>query len=305
MATRNTIRTRRPAPPSKKPAGAAAGTRRPYAGSAALIERLSALFPPGQGCDAACVYCRGGSGLQGVFTSAKIDPSGPAGPVAVLGAAEDPYSTQQLRQAVTRSNLEALRELGSPLVIVTRSPQILRDLDILSVLAREGRLRVFVALGTLDAQASHRLEPDADDPQARIDTIRAMARAGLHAGVLLTPVIPGLTSTDVEAVLEAAAAAGAGYADIAVFALPPRAGELFAQWLKHQFPHRSNVLLGLMQALGQQVSSPSGSPRPAAETPDYLNRIAARFDLACRRFLLEPVASPRCCGRFRVPGADG
>jgi DNA repair photolyase len=303
MVTRSRVRAGRPAEPADRTVAPAAGTRLPPGGSAALIERLGDFFPPARNCERACAYCGGALPRRGIFAGLVAEPSGPAGPVAVLGANGDPYGCDPAQLRATRSNLEALRQLGGPLAVVTRSARILRDLDVLVALAQEGRLRVFVAVGTLDAQTSHRLEPRADDPQARIEAIRRMARAGLHAGVLLTPVIPGLTSTDVEAVLEAAASAGAGYADMARFSIAPQAKEAFARWLRRHYPQRSKLLLGLMQALEQDVASPRKGSRPASVPQEYAEQIAERFDRACRRLLIEPVPSPPCCGRLLLPDA--
>jgi len=104
-------------------------------------------------------------------------------------------------------------------------------------------------------------------------------------------------------VLEAAASAGAGYADMASFSISPQAQEAFARWLRRHYPQRSKLLLGLMQALEQDAASPRKGSRPAPVPLEYADQVAERFDRACRRLLIEPVSSPPCCGRLRLPDA--
>jgi DNA repair photolyase len=219
----------------------------------------------------------------------------------VLGAHVDPYQAGGSRLQITRSILQVLKDAGHPVVITTRSALVARDVDLLSALAHDNLVRVFVAIGTLDPEMARCLEPQASAPIARLDAIRDMARAGLHAGVLVTPVIPGLTGTDLESVLEAAAASGAGYADYAMLRLAAGAREPFAGWLQRSCPQRSKVVLGVLDTLMEPAAAPSGTTAPRKDKPDYAEQLARRFDLACRRFLLDRVSSPLCCRGFRVP----
>lgn len=227
----------------------------------------------------------------------------PAGAV-VLGAREDPYQPDSSRPAATRALLSTLRPAGRRAVIVTRSPLVVNDLDLLSTLANENRVRIFVAIGTLDASRAHCLEPQAPAPVERLDAIRRMAAAGLHAGVLLAPVIPGLTATELEPVLESAAASGAGYADYAMVSIPESERPSFAGWLLRNCPERSRVVAALLDAIGPHDPATAGLRAPGGPPPSYRELFERRFEVARRRFLLERIPAPLCCGRLRFPSAS-
>jgi DNA repair photolyase len=229
---------------------------------------------------------------------AALSGRDPVASVVVLGADADPYQPGMLPPCAVRAVLQALRDAGHPVVISTRSPLITADLDLLSALANSNLLRLFVSIGTLDPDHARCLEPQASPPIARLEAVRRMAEAGLHVGVLLAPVIPGVTGTELESVLEAAAASGAGYADYAMLSLPATAREAFAAWLQRNCPDRARVAVGLLDAIGEDAPRETASP-PAL--PGYGELFARRFDLACRRFLLDHVPAPLCCRRFWVP----
>jgi DNA repair photolyase len=131
-----------------------------------------------------------------------------------------------------------------------------------------------------------------------------MAAAGLHAGVLVTPVIPGLTVTELESVLEAAAASGAGYADYAMLSMPVSERQSFASWLLRNCPERSRVVTALLDAIRLDEPATASSRAPDSLPPSYRELFERRFDVACRRFLLDRIPAPRCCGRFQIPAAS-
>ena len=141
------------------------------------------------------------------------------GEAIALGTATDPYQPAERRYEVTRGILEEFsRHRGYELGIISKSNLMVRDLDVLQEIAKQNRLSVHVTITTLNVDLARILEPRAPRPDLRMDAVRTLAAAGLRVGVSCSPVVPGITDSpkDLEAVISAAAAAGADY----VFANP-------------------------------------------------------------------------------------
>lgn len=139
----------------------------------------------------------------------------------VLGANTGPYQPIERWLRITRAVLTVLQNCRHPVAVTTKSALILRDLDLLRAMAAGGCLAVQLSITTLNAELARRLESRAASPQHRLETIRALAQAGISVGVLISPLIPGLTDQDLERILEAAAqAAGATRAEGLLLRLP-------------------------------------------------------------------------------------
>ncbi len=142
-------------------------------------------------------------------------------PIA-LGANTDPYQPLERKLRVTRSILEVLERTRHPLTIVTKGSLILRDLDLLTSLARDELVRVFVSVTSLDPELKRVLEPRAAAPQARLRVLRELSQAGVPAGVLVAPIIPAVNDSEVEQIIAAVADAGALQAGYVLAALAAR-----------------------------------------------------------------------------------
>jgi DNA repair photolyase len=123
-----------------------------------------------------------------------------------LGTATDPYQAIEGKYKITRRILEALCDYRTPVSIVTRSPMIVRDIDVLSKLARVAGAMVCLSIATTDADVAKEIEPTVAPPAQRFATIEALGSAGIRAGVLLAPIVPGITDdpASLEAVVESA-----------------------------------------------------------------------------------------------------
>lgn len=157
-----------------------------------------------------------------------------------LGTATDPYQPAERRYEVTRGILEEFsRHRGFELGIVTKSNLIVRDLELLQEVARSNQLSVHVTITTLNTELARILEPRAPRPDLRIDAVRALADAGLPVGVSCSPVVPGITDSpkDLEAVISAAAEAGADYVFANPLFLKPCSAAVFLPFLVENFPH--------------------------------------------------------------------
>lgn len=225
----------------------------------------------------------------------------------VLGANTDPYQPIERQLRITRQVLTVLRDCRHPVAVTTKSALILRDLDLLGAMAADGCVAVQLSITTLDAGLARRLEPRAASPQRRLEVMRALARAGISVGVLVSPLIPGLTDQELERILEAAAQAGASRAESLLLRLPLEVEGLFTDWLRVHCPERAGKVLSLIrQCRGGRLDDPRFGTRFTGTGP-VADLLRQRFELAAGRLGLmrrgagwEPDAS-----RFRAPGPAG
>jgi DNA repair photolyase len=228
-------------------------------------------------------------------------------PIA-FGTNTDCYQPIERRYRIMRQVLEVLAECGHPLSIVTKSALIERDLDLLGPMAKKNLVKAFVSINTLDRTVARRLEPRAASPQRRLDTLRALAAAGVPCGVMVAPVVPALTDRSIEEVIEAAASAGAQSAGYILMRLPHEVKPLFKEWLAHHYPQRAGHVMSLVRQLrGGRENDPNFGTRMTG-TGNFADLIATRFELACRRFGLNKERrgeKPLDCTRFRSPGIGG
>ncbi len=162
------------------------------------------------------------------------------GEAIALGTATDPYQPAERRYEVTRGILEEFaRHRGFELGIVTKSNLVVRDLDLLRDVARNNALSIHITVTTLDVELARILEPRAPRPDLRMDALRELSAAGLTVGVSCSPVLPGITDApaDLEAVVRAAAAAGARHIFAGPLFLKPCSAAVFLPFLQQHFPH--------------------------------------------------------------------
>ena len=203
-------------------------------------------------------------------------------PIA-LGTNTDPYQPVERRLRVTRSILEVLARCRHPVTIVTKGALVLRDLDLLTDLARDGLVNVALSITTLDAELKRVLEPRAASPQARLRAVRELAAAGVPTGVMVAPVIPALTDHELEAIVDAGAEAGACWAAYVVLRLPYEVKDLFREWLAEHYPDRVGHVMSIVQSLrGGRDNDPRFGSRMLGAGP-FAQLLRARFELACRR----------------------
>jgi DNA repair photolyase len=225
----------------------------------------------------------------------------------VLGANTDPYQPIERRLALTRSVLQVLYECRHPVAITTKSALVLRDLDLLVPMAELGLVAVQISVTTLDMRLARRLEPRAASPERRLEVVQRLAQAGVPVGVLVSPLIPGLTDLDLERILERAASARASRAGCLLIRLPREVAELFDAWLRVHVPDRAERVLSLIrQCRGGRLNDPEFGARMTGRGP-VAELLAQRFRLAARRLGLDRQDSgwDLDTSRFRRPRVPG
>jgi DNA repair photolyase len=150
-----------------------------------------------------------------------------------MGTNTDPYQPAEGRYRLTRSIIEALGEAQNEFSILTKSPMIVRDLDVLTAAAQRTQVRCNLSIGTLDEEVWRASEPGTPPPGQRVEALRRLNEAGIACGVLIAPILPGISDdpAQLEAVIEAVIAAGAVSISPILLHLRPGVREVFMPWL--------------------------------------------------------------------------
>jgi len=286
---------------------------------------FDASINPYRGCEHGCVYCYARPTHEYFDLSAGLDfetkifvkenapellrerladPSWEPTPLAMSGVT-DPYQPAERRLEVTRGCLEVLAEFRNPVCIVTKSHLVTRDADLLAELAAHGAARVNVSVTTLRNEVQRVMEPRAPVPARRLRAIRELSEAGVPVGVMVAPVVPGLTDHEMAEILEAAADAGARRASYIVLRLPHGVEELFVDWLGRHFPDRKGKILSRLRSLrGGELNDPRFGSRMSGEGA-FAEQIRQLFEVTTRRLGLDEDLPPLSTAAFRRPPRDG
>lgn len=258
---------------------------------------------PYRGCEHGCIYCYARPSHAYLGYSPGLDfetrlvfkpdaaarlraelgkPGYACAPIA-LGSNTDPYQPVERDLGITRAVLEVLAECGHPVMIVTKSARVERDLDILGAMAKANRCSVAVSVTTLDRSLSRRMEPRASAPHRRLETIRRLTGAGIPTGVMAAPMIPFVNDAELESILEHARAAGALGASYTMLRLPLEIADLFREWLAEHYPDRAGRVMERVRDMrgGKDYDSTFG--RRMRGTGPVAELIAKRFRLAVQR----------------------
>jgi DNA repair photolyase len=276
---------------------------------------------PYRGCEHGCIYCYARPSHEYLGFSAGLDfesrilvkeeapellrealASKRWTPRAVaIGSVTDPYQPVERRLLLTRRCLEVFAAFRNPVVVVTKSALVRRDADLLAELARVDAACVEISITTLDDALRRAMEPRASAPRSRLEAIRALAGAGIPVGVMLAPVVPGLTDSEIPAIVEAVAEAGARSIRHTLLRLPHGVAGLFEDWLERHCPERKQRILNRIRHLrGGRLDDPRFHSRMQGSGV-FADQIHAMFDVARRRAGLSDTQTPLSTDAFRVP----
>ncbi|MCW5736177.1 MAG: PA0069 family radical SAM protein [Enhydrobacter sp.] len=276
---------------------------------------------PYRGCEHGCIYCfaRPTHAYLGLSPgldfetrilfkpdAAKLLAAELAAPkyrpdVVAMGTNTDPYQPVERELKITRSILKVLSEFNNPVGIVTKNHLVTRDIDILGDMAKRNLAEVFLSITTLDKELARDMEPRASTPRRRLDAIKALADAGIPVGVMAAPMIPGLNDHEMEAILEAAARAGATRAGFTVLRLPLEIKDLFDEWLRTHRPDRAEKVLSLIRQMrGGALYQAEFGLRMKGEGP-IAQLLSARFQAGVKRLGLNKIRYRLDTQRFAVP----
>lgn len=274
-----------------------------------------------RGCSHGCIYCYARPTHEYLGLSAGLDfetkvfvkEDGPellhaelSSPrwvpqVLALSGITDPYQPAERHFELTRRALGVLAEFRNPVVIITKNYLVTRDLDHLIELARHDAVAVQISVTTLDRSLQRVMEPRTAIPERRLEAIRVLSDAGVPVGVMVAPVIPGLTDHELPAILESAAEAGARYASYIPLRLPHGVAALFQEWLELHYPERSRRVLNRIREIrGGRLNDPRFGSRMRGVGP-YAEQIRSLFEITCSRLGLSRQRPELSARSFRRP----
>lgn len=189
-----------------------------------------------------------------------------------LGTATDPYQPIEGYYKLTRRTIEALAASRTPVGIVTKGPMIVRDTDVLVELSRVAKCTVCLSVPTIDEEAWRALEPGTAHPLQRLRAVRTLRDAGVHAGVLMAPVVPGFTTqpSKLEATIKACADHGAAFVGANLLYLKGGTKDHFMGFLRHAHPD---------MAAGYERLYPG-----AYASPEYVGAVRALIEMLQERY---------------------
>jgi DNA repair photolyase len=285
---------------------------------------FDASINPYRGCSHGCAYCYARPTHEYLGLSAGLDfethilvkqdapellektlrsPSWEPEVIAISGVT-DAYQPVERKLRITRGCLAVLAKYRNPCVIVTKSGLVTRDIDLLRELADHDAAAVNVSITSLDDHVRRVMEPRASPPHERLRAVEALAKAGIPVGVLVAPIVPGLTDSEIPAIVAAAARAGARQVRSVVLRLPHGVADLFDAWLARHFPDRAAKVMSRVRSLrgGRRYDSRYFTRQRGEGV--FADQIADLFELACRRAGVNVDPPKLSTAAFRRPGGE-
>src|SRR6201997_4277661 len=276
---------------------------------------------PYRGCEHGCVYCfarptHAYLGLSpGLDFESKLfmKPNAPellerelsapdySPKTIAIGTNTDPYQPIERRYQIMRRILEVLDRAGHPVGIVTKSALVLRDLDILTRMAKRDLVKVAISVTTLDPKLARVMEPRASTPPRRLGALRELVKAGVPASALVAPIIPAINDAEIERILEAIAEIGVRHAGYVLLRLPLELKDLFREWLIENFPDRYRHVINLIRETrgGKDYDSTWGKRMTGSGPIAWM--IGRRFEVACERLGFNLTSVKTTTEHFRPP----
>ena len=275
-----------------------------------------------RGCEHGCVYCFARPthaylglspgldfesrivvkrGLPALLRRELADPHYQCRPIA-LGTNTDPYQPAERRFRTTRQLLEVMDAYNHPVTITTKAARILDDLPLIASLAARRLAAVMISLTTLSAATARTMEPRASAPHRRLAAIRALAGAGVPVAVSTSPIVPAINDHEIEAILTAAADAGASAATMIVVRLPHEVAPIFRAWLYERYPERAEKAMHLINDMRQGKDNEGDFYERFRPKGAYAAALRLRFELAARRNGLARQIPELATDLFSPPG---
>jgi DNA repair photolyase len=276
---------------------------------------------PYRGCEHGCVYCYARPTHAYLGLSPGLDfesklftkPNAPellerelsspdySPKIIAIGSNTDPYQPIERRYQIVRRILEVLDRAGHPVGIVTKSALVLRDLDILTRMAKRDLVKVAISVTTLDPKLARVMEPRASTPPRRLDALRQLVKAGVPTSTLVAPVIPALNDSEIERILEAVAETGVRNAGYVLLRLPLELRDLFREWLIENFPDRYRHVISLIRQTrgGKDYDSTWGKRMTGSGPIAWM--IGRRFEVACERLGFNLTSVKTTTAHFQKP----
>lgn len=280
---------------------------------------------PYQGCEHGCIYCYARNTHEYWGYSAGVDfesrimvkknapqllrqflqhPKWECAPISISGNT-DCYQPAEKKFGLTRSLLQVCHEFNQPVGIITKNAAVLNDIDLLKQMAKKNLVSVWVSITTLNEDLRRVMEPRTTTAKQRLRVVRDLGLAGVPAGVLLAPMIPGLNEHEMGAIMKAAYEARARSAAYILVRLNGAVKLLFHDWLHKNFPDRADKVWHLIEeSHSGKVNDSRFGVRMTGEGP-IPEMIADQFQMYMKKYGLKPERTALDCSQFRRPGEQG
>lgn len=214
----------------------------------------------------------------------------------------DIYQPIERKLELTRRCLQVFLAFRNPVSMVTKNHLILRDVDLLTELAKFNCVSVCISITTLDENLRRVMEPRTSSITNRLEAVRNLSQAGIHVGVLAAPIIPGLTDEEIPDLVNEAVRAGATFVGYSIVHLPYGAKDIFAAWITQHFPERADKVLNRLRDIrGGKLNDPRFGLRMTGEGI-FAEQIKALYQVACKKAGLKRSEYKLSTEHFRVPG---
>lgn len=277
---------------------------------------------PYRGCEHGCIYCYARPSHEYLGFSAGIDfetritvklnapalleetfskPSWKPQTIVFSGNT-DCYQPAERTLQLTRRCLEVFARFRHPVSVITKNALIQRDIDILKELASRNLVFVVLSITTLDQNLAKIMEPRTSAVHKRLETVAALAENGIPVGVNVAPIIPGLTESEIPAILQAAAERGARHAGYTIVRLSHSVKDLFQEWLQREVPERAAKVLGRIRDVRRGKLSESGFGKRMSGEGGFAETIDQLFEINCRKYRLNENPFSLSTQEFLRPG---
>jgi DNA repair photolyase len=274
---------------------------------------------PYRGCEHGCIYCFARPTHEYLGFSAGLDfetkilvkEDAPAllyeelnskrwqPKVIAISGVTDPYQPIERKLGITRGILSVLAQFRNPVTMITKNHLVTRDVDVLAELAAYNCAEVSLSVTTLDADTHRRMEPRTSTPALRLEAIETLAKAGVPVGVMVAPVVPGITDHEMPAILKACRDAGAKWAGYVVLRLPWAVAPLFERWLEEHYPDRKDKVLNRVRDMrGGKLYDAKWGVRGKGEGI-FAEQIKAIFTVTTRKLGLDEEVRELTTEHFR------
>jgi DNA repair photolyase len=262
-----------------------------------------ASINPYRGCEHGCIYCYARPFHEYLGMSAGVDfetrilvkedaprllrrelmKKSYAPEVIAVSGVTDPYQPVERKLRITRGCLEVLAEFRNPVTIITKNHLVTRDIDVLQQLAAHDGVAVNLSITTLDEKLQRVMEPRTSIPGRRLAAVEKLAAAGIPVGIMVAPIVPGITDHEMGDILKAARDAGADWAGYVMLRLPHAVAPLFEDWLTHHFPDRREKVLNRVRGMRRGKLYDARWGERARGTGEFADQIGALFRAARKK----------------------
>ncbi len=280
---------------------------------------MATTFNPYRGCAHGCIYCYARPTHEYLGLSAGLNfetkifakYDAPQLLIETLSAKKwqprtvsisgitDPYQPLEKQLEITRQSLQVFAAFHNPIGIITKNHLVTRDIDILQELATHNAAMVHISLTTLDGELARKMEPRTSQPKLRLKAIEALAKAGIPVGMIMGPVIPGLTEHEIPKILAAAANAGARSAGYTMMRLPHGVKDLFQSWIREHYPDKAARVLARVREVRDGKLNDANFGTRMRGTGVYAEYIAQLFAMSKKRYGLVDNYPPLSIAAFK------